>query len=317
MPTISSAVLPKPKDWNEFEDICLSSSKLRWENPNFTRFGRAGQKQDGVDIYGNDNLGQLMGVQCKNTLHSLTESIIDSEIVKAESFTPPLSALYIATSASSDVHLQKYAMEISRQRVANGKFGVGILFWSDIEQDLGKDQNEVARFYPQFFSFQASSQNLPIISEREKDISRIHELLRYIDIESTNYYLEMAPRSVNMKFLEHVDAYQQIISSPLFRLYDKELENKLFCWLNKWTEMVNQIRFSPYNYLPNQDRLSFIMPGDFCRTPEENEMYGRLELMRNDFFLLQSEFCNFIHEKYSEIELKDTSLLARKFHAEI
>lgn len=224
MPTISSAVLPKPKDWNEFEDICLSSSKLRWVNPNFTRFGRASQKQDGVDIYGNDNLGHLIGVQCKNTLNALTESIIDSEVLKAESFASPLFVLYIATSVSPDVYLQKYVMELSRQRVASGKFGVGILFWSDIEQDLSKDPNEVARFYPQFFKHQVANNAIPVISERDKDISRLHELLQYIDIESTNYYLEMAPQSINMKFLEHVDAYQQVISSPLFILYDKELE---------------------------------------------------------------------------------------------
>lgn len=317
MPTISSAVLPKPKDWNEFEDICLSSSKLRWGNPNFTRFGRAGQKQDGVDIYGNDNLGQLIGVQCKNTLHSLTEVIIDSEIVKAESFSSPLSALYIATSASSDVHLQKYVLEVSRQRVASGKFGVGILFWSDIEQDLGKDQNEVARFFPQFFNSLASSHRIPIVTEREKDISRLHELLQYIDIESTNYYLEMAPKIVSMKFLEHVNAYQQITSSPLFILYDKELELKLSSWLNKWTEIANQIRFAPYDYMANTDRLSFIMPGDFCRTPEENDIYERLEGMINEFFQLQAVFCTFIHEQYPEIELKNTSLMARKFHADL
>jgi hypothetical protein len=175
MPTISNAVLPKPKDWNEFEDMCLSSSKLRWESPNFTRFGRVGQKQDGVDIYGYNNLGQLIGVQCKNTLYSLKENIIDSEIVKAESFIPTLSDLYIATTASSDVHLQKYVMEVSRQRVANGKFGVGILFWSDIEQDLCKDKNEVARFYPQFLIPPASSQSLPI--KRKADIFRVLELL--------------------------------------------------------------------------------------------------------------------------------------------
>lgn len=81
--------------------------------------------------------------------------------------------------------------------------------------------------------------------------------------------------------------------------------------------MGNQIRFAPYNYIANADRLSFIMPGDFCRTLEENEMYERLEGMRNDFFQLQAEFCSFIHEKYPEIELKNTSLIARKFHAEV
>ncbi|MDC4380410.1 hypothetical protein OHV39_07570, partial [Acinetobacter baumannii] len=62
MPTAANLELPRPKDWNEFEDICLSISKIKWSNPNFSRFGRIGQKQDGVDIYGDGQLGQLIGV---------------------------------------------------------------------------------------------------------------------------------------------------------------------------------------------------------------------------------------------------------------
>jgi len=316
MPAFPNAVLPKPKDWNEFEDICLSASKLRWGNPNFTRFGRQGQQQNGVDIYGYDIFGRLIGLQCKNTLGALTEKIVESEVCNAEAFSQPLLELNIATSASSDVNLQRYVMELSRQRVANGKFGVAILFWSDIEQELSKSRNELERFYPQFFNRSVSSV-APIDSPRDRDIARVRELLEYIDVESTVYYLEMAPKYVAMKFIEHEEPIQRVTSSPVFMLYDKELEVKLYSWLQKWFEMTRQIRFAPYNYLDHQDMLSFIMPMDFCRTPEENEIYERLQAMRQDFLSLQHTFCEFIHQKYPEIDLKKTSEKARRFHSSI
>lgn len=59
MPTIANSRLPKPSGWDEFEDICLSSFKLRWGSPNLARHGRQGQEQNGVDIYGQDNLQRL------------------------------------------------------------------------------------------------------------------------------------------------------------------------------------------------------------------------------------------------------------------
>jgi hypothetical protein len=316
MPAFPNAVLPKPKDWNEFEDICLSASKLRWGNPNFNRFGRQGQKQNGVDIYGYDMFGRLVGVQCKNTLGVLTENLVESEISNAENFHQLLSELNIATSASSDVNLQRHVMELSKQRVANGKFGVTILFWSDIEQELSKSRNELERFYPQFFNSSVSSV-APIDSPRDKDIARVRELLEYIDVESTVYYLEMAPKYVAMKFIEHEEPIQRVISSPVFMLYDKELESKLYGWLQKWFEITSQIRFAPYNYLEHQDVLSFIMPMDFCRTPEENKIYERLEEMRQEFLSLQHAFCEYIHQKYPEIDLMKTSEKARRFHSSI
>ncbi len=75
MPTLATIHLPKPKDWNEFEEICLDVAKLRWSTPNWVRHGRQGQKQNGVDIYGYDELERLIGIQCKNTVNNITKSI--------------------------------------------------------------------------------------------------------------------------------------------------------------------------------------------------------------------------------------------------
>lgn len=313
MPALSNIELPRPKDWNEFEDICLSVCKSRWENSNFTKFGRRGQKQDGVDIHGYNILGASIGVQCKNTLSSLTEKIIETEVNKAETFTPLISELYIATSASSDVNLQRYIMEMSKQRVASGKFGVGILFWSDIEQDLSKNINEVARFYPQFFNHNAPSKKND--SLRVKDIAQLQELLEYIDIESTLIYLEDAPKYIGMNFLEHEEPIRSVFFNSIFQLYDKNLEKNLHEWLQKRFDIANNIRFNCncYNYDVYHDHLSFVMPGDQYRNLEEKLLYEELEDMVADFLSTQNNFCKFIHEKYPEINLRETGIKAREF----
>ena len=128
MPTFADSELPPPKGWEEFEDIVCSAAKNRWGSPDFTRHGRQGQEQFGVDVYGKDEQGQMMGLQCKNTSGKLSVKLIEKEIGNAESFRTPLAKLYIATTAETDQGLQKTVMEISEQRAAKGAFEVHILF---------------------------------------------------------------------------------------------------------------------------------------------------------------------------------------------
>ena len=312
MPTIASARLPKPSSWDEFEDICLSSFKLRWGSPNLARHGRQGQEQQGVDIYGRDNLQRLVGIQCKNTIGSITKSIINAEILNAENFTPPLASLYIATTAETDASLQGYVRAVSEDRFRNDKFTVDIVFWGAIEHDLSIDQREVAKHYPQFFS--GVGQANPATIQRDRDIETIRRLLQIIDIDSTPSYLRYAPKYIEMKFLNHIERFMSLTSNPLFHVYDKNLENYLFDWLNKWLELGNLIRSSPYNYISHSDTLCFYMPGDFCQSNEDNDKYERIENAVKEFFLLQNAFCNHVRENYFEIDLSSTSLAARKFY---
>ena len=54
MPTPSTANLPIPKDWDEFENLCADLFSKEWGDRNATRNGRQGQRQHGVDIYAFD-----------------------------------------------------------------------------------------------------------------------------------------------------------------------------------------------------------------------------------------------------------------------
>ncbi|WVV48118.1 hypothetical protein THH46_00500 [Pseudomonas sp. NA13] len=88
-------------------------------------------------------------MQCKNTTRTITEQLITSECSKAEKFTPAIQALYIATTAERDVHIQAFARKLSSERLAK-KFPVEVVFWADVTSDLAKDATAVRQHFPQF-----------------------------------------------------------------------------------------------------------------------------------------------------------------------
>src|SRR4051794_6685428 len=107
MPTLASMRIPPPTDWHEFEEIALSALKIKWGSPNLTRNGRPGQAQQGVDIYGEDDLGRFVGVQGKLTIAGIKMATVRKEVKLSERFKPRIQALYIATTSDSDAKLQR------------------------------------------------------------------------------------------------------------------------------------------------------------------------------------------------------------------
>lgn len=149
MPTYADSRVNPPKSWDEFEDIVCSAAKNRWTNPDFTRNGRQGQAQAGVDVYGRDHNGRLVGLQCKNSLAGISLKTIQTEVGNAEGFQPSLHHLYLATTAPTDATLQKEVRALSADREKQGSFGVSVLFWGDIWQDLTRDESRLFQHYPQ------------------------------------------------------------------------------------------------------------------------------------------------------------------------
>jgi len=149
VPTLSALNVPTPKSWDEFEDITLSALQIRWSNTELYRNGRQGQRQDGVDIYGNDSVGDFVGVQCKNTTKKITKRLVLDEVLNAESFTPSITKLIVATSAHRDATLQMEVRDISESRKSKGLFSVSLLFWDDICSDLAEDEDKFFKHYPQ------------------------------------------------------------------------------------------------------------------------------------------------------------------------
>lgn len=158
MPTIAGSQVFPPKNEDEFEDISLSAVKQRWAGGAFFRNGRRGQGQNGVDIYGQVH-DDMIGIQCKNTIGGVSEKTVLEEVKNAESFVPPLAALYIATTAKRDAKLQEKMRILSVDRARNQKFSVHLLFWDDIVFDLAKDKEEFYKHYPHSRTSQPAEPN--------------------------------------------------------------------------------------------------------------------------------------------------------------
>jgi hypothetical protein len=82
--------------------------------------GRAGQKQDGVDIYGPDDIGRPVGIQCKRYKPPLELAHVTADVDKAGKFKGQLTTLFVATTADYDAKLQQQVRLLSDKRVAQG-----------------------------------------------------------------------------------------------------------------------------------------------------------------------------------------------------
>jgi hypothetical protein len=153
MPTLGTSHLPEPTDWNEFEDICADLFGLEWGDPNVTRYGRQGERQDGVDIYGTLN-GKSAGVQCKGRrywpLRELKTADIDAAVVEAKQFKPALATFIIATTAPVGRIHQDHARTISSGHEAQGLFNVHVVGWNELYRRLTKYDNLVRKHFGVF-----------------------------------------------------------------------------------------------------------------------------------------------------------------------
>jgi hypothetical protein len=147
MPSPPTSDLPRPKSWDEFEDIVADVLKRVWKDPYITRNGRAGQKQHGVDIFGQPehlggaSSGRYAAAQCKET-DCLTLEIVEDEANKARAFKPPLTEYLMATTAPRDAALQE------RMRTSTWPFRIVVWFWEDISLELSGHDDLLQKHFP-------------------------------------------------------------------------------------------------------------------------------------------------------------------------
>jgi hypothetical protein len=151
MPTPATSHLDPPKSWEEFEEICADLFSREWKDPNTTKHGRQGQRQNGVDIYGRPSGTRYAGVQCKGGSKwppdTLTIREIDEEVNKAKSFTPKLSEYIIATIGQNDVALQNHARRITEEHEQVGLFSVHIAPWSELMRRISQHPELIRKHY--------------------------------------------------------------------------------------------------------------------------------------------------------------------------
>ena len=144
-----------PAGWQKFEELCRALFAAVFRDPTTLRYGRSGQPQHGVDIYGKAAQAPraYFGVQCKgkgrNYGSKVTQPEFAREVHKAEGFDPPLTRWILATTASDNAALQDYARKVSLEREQDGKFSVSVLGWDSLQSLLAAHPHVIEQFYPE------------------------------------------------------------------------------------------------------------------------------------------------------------------------
>lgn len=167
MPLLTSSDFPPPQSDREFEEIVRDIFAAHWNDSDTKIFGRSGQEQKGVDIYGRPNQqGSWFGVQCKiRKTGKLTRKILEEEIKQARSFHHKLHTYIFVTTHLRDNKLQKIVEELDVIESEMGSFRIQIKFWEDVCSLLGENINIARKYYPQYFrgwDFSEASNHQPL-----------------------------------------------------------------------------------------------------------------------------------------------------------
>ncbi|MPY19911.1 hypothetical protein [Paenibacillus glucanolyticus] len=271
MPILQAIELPIPSDWQEFERVVKHYGRLKWRGHDVVTFGSNGQTQYGVDLYIKTNANEIVGIQCKKTVNdSIPIKTVEKEIKKAEQFQPILKHYYIATTAKRNARTQEQVNMLNQQRVADGIFGVDVLFWEDIAELLLTSPQTLEQLYPQFFTPKSERRSTTASTKKEKQFLEgtighdpyqrgyvNHLIKRYHDYKKADY----TNQKENMKYAIIYEAIRREIKykwdetpielfEKLCAFLQKRIDNTRVGKLNKKKGTKNYSSFDEFKAFP-------------------------------------------------------------------
>lgn len=229
-----SLEIAKPDNWQDFERISARLCEKIYKTRNIHRYGRQGQRQNGVDIMIESEEG-IEGIQCKH-VEKLTFSEIDEEIEKAEKFIPALKSFKFYTTLKRDTTIQSYIAGKSQEYRAKNLFDIDILSWEDIAEKLQETKNYdiLEDFYPKLFYADVNISNmLDIAFENFKDNN-------YVKVENL------------LNILNQTEIH-----------FNNKNATKFHILKGKYNELCNQYKdagkeyIKAYRYQPDNPKLKF------------------------------------------------------------
>lgn len=151
----SNNVIGIPTDDSDFEEKCVALFACVCGDPNFKKIGTGGKNQGGLDLIGtrNQNPEVAVGVQCKLITKGgkLDLNKVTSDIERALLFDPPLSEIYVATTASDDIKYDQLALNLRKKQKTAGRIvDIQIWGWDTLQGHIRKHADARNAFDPDY-----------------------------------------------------------------------------------------------------------------------------------------------------------------------
>jgi tetratricopeptide (TPR) repeat protein len=150
MPTTSRVEVPKPKDWEELEEITCQIARYQWDaNPN--RYGKTGQADHGVDVYCPVDDENKYALQCKNSDSPDWDDIKSNLKEAATDFPSEITEYIIVTKSDPDTGDQDKVNELSEEYKSKHGFSVSLWDWERVTSRLTDNLELYRKHYSQYF----------------------------------------------------------------------------------------------------------------------------------------------------------------------
>lgn len=151
----SSNVITMPRGDTDFEEKCVALFAGHVGDPNFKRVATSGKNQGGIDLIGarDRDPHQPVGVQCKLKTKGdkLTEKEVRSDVSRAIGIEPPLTEIYVVTTASDDLTYDVLALTLRQEQLALGRrVDVQIWGWDELQRRIRLNQAALDAFDPDY-----------------------------------------------------------------------------------------------------------------------------------------------------------------------
>jgi cellulose synthase operon protein C len=151
----SSNVITMPRGDTDFEEKCVPLFAGHVGDPNFKRVATSGKNQGGIDLIGarDRDPHQPVGVQCKLKTKGdkLAEKEVRSDVSRALGIKPPLTEIYVVTTASDDLAYDALALTLRQEQLALGRrVDVQIWGWDELQRRIRLNQAALDAFDPDY-----------------------------------------------------------------------------------------------------------------------------------------------------------------------
>lgn len=215
MPLLVTSDFPPPKNDKEFEEMIRDIFAAHWNDPDTKIFGRSGQEQRGIDVYGRPNQqDSWFGIQCKvRKTGKLPRETLEAEIKLTRSFRHKLHTYIFVTTHPRDTKLQEIVEELDEAETSIGSFRVQIKFWEDVCSLLAENINIARKYYPQYFkgwNYSESSKHLPL-TEHPIEITEDSPMLVGLVIDFSRSMLRTLKESSGIQDNDLKEAFNLVV----------------------------------------------------------------------------------------------------------
>lgn len=244
-----------PNNEDDFEFFCVRFLRALWTCPTLSRYGKRGERQDGIDLIDESGSTPLRGVQCKHheSDKTIPPSEIEGEVTKANGAPFALEEYYILTTARKTTQGQNAVIRINREQQAKKAFKVIVWVWEDIEErlaqlddatqervihgDSGRSGPAVCRMITGTLSEHFDRPLYASASQIDLELEAAKGLLDRHEVEVAEHKLaEIETRSVD-RFQPHHHYQLKILRS---RVYSSRWE-----WENAGREILAAVQHTP------------------------------------------------------------------------